>query len=102
VLGYHFPENRIIDTVGIVTPETIKYQYNSLQRGQQFSYAIPSNLILDMQPDYLLSLDIFLLPSLLTSDEFLNHYRLLTVIPTNAMGSSGLYIYKIIKGDSKY
>jgi hypothetical protein len=102
VLGYHFPENRIIDTVGIVTPETIKYQYNSLQRGQQFSYAIPTNLILDMQPDYLLSLDIFLLPSLLTSDEFLNHYRLLTVIPTNAMGSSGLYIYKIIKGDSKY
>jgi hypothetical protein len=99
VLGYSFPESRIIDTVGIITPEAIKYQYSSLQRGQIFSYAIPTNLILDLQPDYLLSLDIFLLPSLLTSEVFLNQYSVIAVIPTNAMGSSGFYVFRHTQND---
>jgi arabinofuranosyltransferase len=102
VLGYQFPENRIIDTVGIVTPEAIKYQYRSLQKGQQFSYAIPNRLIMEMQPDYLLSLDIFLLPSLLVSDEFLDQYRLLTSIPTNAMGSNGFSVYTLFEENSDH
>jgi hypothetical protein len=97
VLGYIFPESRVIDTVGIVTPEATKYLYRSLQNGQRFSYAIPIDLILELKPDYLLSLDVFFHPNLSSTKAFLNRYKVIGVIPTEAMGSNGFYIFKRIQ-----
>lgn len=101
VLGYSFLESKIIDTVGLVTSEAIKYQYRSPQTGQQFSYAIPTELILDLEPDYVLSLEIFIRPSLLTSEAFLHQYSVLSVIPSDAMGSNGFYVFKHTQHDSE-
>ena len=99
VMGYNFRENRIIDTVGLVTPEAIKYLYKSPQEGQDFSYVIPIDLILDLNPDYVISLEIFIRPTLLKSEEFLSRYHVINIFSTDAMGSRGLYVFK--HGNSK-
>lgn len=100
VLGYSFPESRVIDIVGLVSPEVMKYLHKSPLEGQTFSPVIPIDLILDLDPDYVLSLEVFIRPTLLKSDAFFARYSLVEIFPTYAMGSRGFYVFKRIQSKS--
>lgn len=73
VIGY-VTNARILDTVGLVSPEVTRYYASSsgLTNNQ-----IPPELLLAERPDFLVTRDIWLSPQLLESDWFRRDYRLL-------------------------
>ncbi|MBN9388370.1 MAG: hypothetical protein J0I20_09990 [Chloroflexi bacterium] len=73
-LGY-FTKARIMDTVGLVSPEVLKFY--PVPVSEQFAgNTIPTNLIIEYQPDYVVGVDIFMRNSLLKSLDFLKDYTL--------------------------
>jgi hypothetical protein len=58
------------------------------------TYAIPTGLILDQQPDYLIALEVYVRNTLLHSEVFLEQYELLRRWPTDIYGSEGLLVYR--------
>ncbi len=93
VLGYDLPQAVIIDTVGLVTPEAIPLLLKSLLPGQPV-YVISSEVIAALRPDYLVTLEAFVRPTLLASPEFEQTYQLIGTIETDELGSRGLLIYR--------
>ncbi len=94
VLGYAFEQARIIDTVGLVSPEAIPYLAKERAPGQEFNYAISPNVMMALQPDYLITLEIFARPTLVQSPAFLQRYQLLKTFPASDFGSQGLLVYE--------
>jgi len=94
-LGY-YSSAYILDTVGLVSPQAIPY--NPAPRSPSIlPYAIPTALILDHRPEYVVTLEIFARDTLLRSSEFSEGYALVTRIDTSAFGSNGLLVFR--KGD---
>ena len=90
--GYYCPA-RVLDTAGLVSPEAIPY--NPVEPSESLTnYAIPTRAIVELQPDYVVSLDLFILKTLLASQEFLRTYRVVTVIETPIWGGQGLYVFR--------
>ena len=92
--GY-FSEARVLDTVGLVSPEALHfYPLPSDQLAPHNPYAIPARLITELQPDYLATLETFARNSLLRDGEFLAMYELIATIPTSAFDSHGFLIFR--------
>jgi hypothetical protein len=91
VLGFFTPA-RILDTVGLNSPESLKY-YPLDANDYVINYAIPSQLILSEQPDYVVILEVYGRKTLLSDPRFLQDYTLLRTIPTDIYGSDGLLIF---------
>lgn len=92
VIGY-FSRARIIDTVGLVTPELSRYypaDPSIVVEGQ--NYAIPPRLIYETQPAYLVTMEAFVRQGLAQEARFQQEYRLLEEIPTDFYGT-GMYLY---------
>ena len=90
-LGYYCG-CRILDTVGLVSPQALSYY--PLNIGELPSLnAVPAQLIHDADPDYLVSLEIFLRPTVLQDPWFRHNYHLLWSAETDAFGSNGLLIF---------
>ncbi|MDY7039773.1 MAG: hypothetical protein SVX38_02800 [Chloroflexota bacterium] len=85
---------RILDTVGLVSPEAVPYYPLDLVAYDTFTYAISPALILDMQPDYVIVLEVYVRHTLLESPEFLERYQLLRRWDTNIYGSDGLLVFE--------
>jgi hypothetical protein len=94
VLGYH-TNARILDTVGLNTPESTRY-YPFDSSAYVINYAIPADLILDQQPEYIVILEVYGRRSLLPDPRFQESYRLHQKIPTDIYGSDGMLIYERI------
>jgi len=92
VLGYFTP-TRILDTVGLNSPQTIKY-YPLDPAIYVNAYAISPDLILDEKPDYLVILEVYGRGGLLKDPRFLQTYTLVLKIPTNIYSSDGMLVYK--------
>ena len=92
VLGFYTP-GRILDTVGLNSPESLKY-YPLDEKDYVINYAIPSQLILSEQPDYVVILEVYGRKTLLADARFLQEYTLLRTIPTDIYGSDGMLIYE--------
>ena len=92
VLGF-FTQARILDTVGLNSPESLKY-YPLDEKDYVINYAIPSQLILSEQPDYVAILEVYGRKTLLADPRFLQDYTLLRTIPTDIYGSQGMLIYE--------
>jgi hypothetical protein len=92
VLGY-FTQARILDTVGLNSPVSTRY-YPFDPGFYTINYAIPPNLILDTQPDYLVILEVYGREGLLKNNQFLHAYHLRTKIITDMYGSDGLLIFE--------
>lgn len=91
-LGY-YSSAYILDTVGLVSPQAIPY--NPAQRSSLIPpYAIPTELILDHRPEYVVSLEVFVRDTLSLSTEFSEEYDLLERIDTSAFGSNGLLVFR--------
>ncbi len=91
-LGY-YTQARILDTLGLISPQADKY-YPLPESMYEINYAIPSNLISDLQPDFLVMLEIYGRKTLLEDAVFKQSYGLIALIPTDIYGSEGMLIYK--------
>ncbi len=94
VLDY-FTEARILDLVGLNSPETLAYYPLRENIYGDFIYAISPDLIMNERPDYVVILEIYGRYGLLKDERFLFAYQLLETIPTQIYGSDGLLIFKL-------
>jgi hypothetical protein len=92
VLGF-FSGARILDTVGLNSPQSTRY-YPLDASLYTITYAVPPDLILDEQPDYLVILEVYGREGLLKDPRFWAQYRLRRKIPTDIYGSDGLLIFE--------
>jgi len=94
VLGY-YSSAYILDTVGLVSPQAIPY-YPAKRVSDEWSgnYAIPTELILDHEPDYLLSLEVFMRHTLLQSQSFMQQYSLIEKVECSTFGSDGILVFR--------
>ncbi len=89
-LGY-YSGARILDTVGLMSPEATAYY--PLPEGQYvINYAIPPKLISDYAPDYVVLLEVYGRAGLLRDPDFLAHYRQVERLDTDIYGSDGLLV----------
>ena len=94
-LGY-FSSASILDTIGLVSPESAPYYpLDPSEITEGVENAVPTGLILELRPDYVVSLEIFIRDSLLKSDEFAQSYELERTYPTAAFGSKGLHVFRL-------
>ncbi len=91
VLGFYTPA-RILDTVGLNSPEALKY-YPLDEKYYVINYAVAPDLILDEKPDVVVILEVYGRLGLLTDPRFESLYRLEQTIPTDMYGSHGMLIY---------
>lgn len=91
-LGY-FTGARILDTVGLITPQVASY-YPLPESYYEINYAIAPGLILDNQPEFLVILEIYGRDELLEEPEFNENYFLRDVIETDIYGSNGMLVYE--------
>ncbi|MBM3121071.1 MAG: hypothetical protein FJZ97_02660 [Chloroflexi bacterium] len=83
----------ILDTVGLVSPESSPY-YPLPTSSYVINYAIPSQLIVDRNPDFVVLLEVYGRNTLLRDDTFLSRYGLIETYPTDIYGSRGMLIFK--------
>jgi hypothetical protein len=94
VLGYD-TNRKILDTVGLNSPVSTKYYPLSAEE-YVINYAIPTQLILDEQPDLVIFLEVYGRNTLLRSTAFLSSYRLVNEYPTDLYSSRNMLMYQRI------
>jgi len=77
--------------VGLVTPQATRY-YPADPGIYIINYAIPADLVLALDPDYIVILEVYGRRGLLTDPRFQAQYRLLKKIETGIYGSDGMLI----------
>ncbi len=93
VIGY-FSRATILDTVGLVTPAVSKYYPIPKELiAKDQNYAIPPQLILDDQPQYLVAMESMVRLGLEKNATFKQEYKLIRDIPTDFYGT-GMYLYQ--------
>lgn len=92
VLGY-FTSARILDTLGLNSPEAIPY-YPVPSALHAMTYAVAPDLIMDTLPDYVVLLEVYGREGLFKDPRFLEAYHLREKIPTEIYESNGLLIFE--------
>jgi hypothetical protein len=90
VLGY-CTRMRVLDTVGLVTPKSTRH-YPADPSIYVTNYAIPADLVLALDPDYIVILEVYGRRGLLPDPRFQARYRLMEKIETDIYGSDGMLI----------
>jgi hypothetical protein len=90
--GYYC-DCRILDTVGLVTPEALRY-YPLPAASYAVNYAVPPDLIKDAAPRFLVSLDVFIRRSLEDAEWFRRDYERIWHADTAIFGSRGLEVFR--------
>ncbi|HEY9078346.1 MAG TPA: hypothetical protein VIO61_17555 [Anaerolineaceae bacterium] len=98
VLGYDTPA-RILDTVGLNSPVTLNY-YPADRALYTINYAIPPELILEQEPDFLVILEVYGRNGLLADTQFKRKYQLIHTFPTNIYGSKGMLVFEKIAAEN--
>ncbi|MBM4421920.1 MAG: hypothetical protein FJ030_00845 [Chloroflexi bacterium] len=91
-LGY-FSGARILDTLGLVSPESTAY-YPLPPDQLVITYAISADLIAEARPDHVVFLEVYGRRTLLADSRFLADYTLRQKIPTDIYGSDGMLVYQ--------
>jgi hypothetical protein len=85
---------RILDTVGLVTPEISDYYpLDESIRVEETNYVVPPAIILDYRPAYVLLMESFVRNGLAKDPEFEALYALVYIIPTDYYGD-GMLLYQ--------
>jgi arabinofuranosyltransferase len=91
-LGY-YTRARILDTIGLISAQSLPY-YPLPESSYVINYAIPKDLILDLEPDYLVTLEVYGRNDLLKDAAFLHAYTLKETFPTDIYGSDGMLVFE--------
>jgi hypothetical protein len=91
VLGYRTGLH-VLDTVGLITPQTSRY-YPADPAIYVINYAIPAELMLALDPDYIVILEVYGRRGLLPDQGFQSRYQLLAKLESDIYGSDGMLIY---------
>ena len=84
---------RILDTLGLISPQTLHY-YPLDSDMYVINYAMPPRLILDQQPDWVVSPEVYIRNGLLKDTRFQAQYQLFETLPTDIYGSAGLLVFR--------
>ena len=84
---------RILDTVGLVSPEALGY-YPLPATAYILPYAVSTDLLLDERPDYAILLEAYVRNTLQRSEAFAATYEVYRRWPTDIYGSEGLLVYR--------
>lgn len=80
-LGYYMPDNRILDTAGLVSPEILDYlPVPPEDQLHPYLGVIPKEAIYDLQPDIIITLDLFAEDGLYRTTWFDEQYTSVFVI----------------------
>jgi hypothetical protein len=90
-LGY-LTDMPVLDTVGLVTPEVRRY-YPADPDIYEINYAIPADLVLALDPDFVVILEVYGRRGLLPDPRFRDGYRLLRRLDTDIYGSEGMLVF---------
>lgn len=82
----------ILDTLGLVTPQALKH-YPADEEIYAINYAIPADLIHELEPDHLVILEVYGRRSLLLDSAFVANYNLIDFLPTNIYESRGMMVF---------
>lgn len=85
---------RILDTIGLVSPEVSPYYPIPESMLATRNYAVAPDLVMDMRPDYLILLETYARNSLHKDPRFLQAYQLRQKIDTDIYQSDGMLIYE--------
>ncbi len=89
-IGY-YTRARILDTVGLVTPElSAYYPVGEQYREAGASYIVPPEMLFDFEPAYFVIMRGYIHDSLYEDDEFNALYELVESIPTDYYGNAML------------
>jgi hypothetical protein len=88
---------RVLDTVGLVSPAALPY-YPLPPEQLVADNAIPARLIVDRQPDVVVTLDAFARRSLLEDPAFMRDYRLEASYPAAVWRSQELLMFRRVDG----
>jgi hypothetical protein len=91
-LGYS-TDMPVLDTVGLVTPQSSRF-YPADPDIYVISYAMPADLVLALDPDFIVILEVYGRRGLLPDARFQDRYRLLEKLDTDIYGSDGMLIYR--------
>jgi hypothetical protein len=91
MLGYQ-TNLHIFDTVGLVTPESSTH-YPADPSIYAINYAIPADLVLALDPDYIVILEIYGRLGLLPDPRFQARYQLIDTLETDIYESDGMLIF---------
>jgi hypothetical protein len=83
---------RILDTVGLISPEALPY-YPLNPSLLVINYAMSPDLIRDFQPEYIITLEVYVRKSLLPARWFEEEYTLVEKLDTDIYGSDGMLIF---------
>lgn len=92
VLGFD-TDARILDLVGLVTPASSRY-YPLPAADYVINFAVSSELIRDLQPDYVVILESYGRRTLLLDPTFLADYNLMRAFPTDLYESRAMLVYR--------
>jgi hypothetical protein len=84
---------RVLDTVGLVTPEAAQY-YPLDQSLLVISYAMAPDLIRSQQPDFIITLEVYVRESLVPQPWFQREYVQAQRLESDIYGSEGMLIFK--------
>ncbi|MCH8338084.1 MAG: hypothetical protein IH858_04435 [Chloroflexi bacterium] len=90
-LGYFAP-GEILDLLGLISPESTDY-YPLPTSAYAINYAVPSDLVADLRPEFIVILEVYGRNTLLQDQRFRRDYELLEELDTNIYGSDGLLIF---------
>ncbi len=92
-LGY-YSRARILDTIGLVTPEIVHYYpFDRQLLAEDAIYAVPPAVILDYTPDYVVLMESFVRNGLALDPAFRELYAQVWFIPTDYYGK-GMIVYQ--------
>ena len=91
-LGYHMP-GEIFDLLGLISPQASTY-YPLPASAYFINYAVPSQLVADVGPEFIIILEVYGRNTLLRDEQFGMDYELMSELETDIYGSDGLLIFK--------
>jgi hypothetical protein len=94
VIGYTIPAARILDTVGLVSPEAVKFRAGRRAISEIGYDDGSTDLVLAMRPDYIVSLDSLGPSAMEASPIFRKEYRKVYEKPTEVFDSTSLQIWE--------
>ena len=91
-LGFHAPVE-ILDLLGLISPQSSDY-YPLPASAYVINYALPTSLVADLSPDYIVILEVYGRNTLLQDPQFEIDYDLMEELSTDLYGSDGLLIFR--------